>query len=896
VNESSSRITSAISATRRFIVQPAAWAGLCYVGYWIALLIDRVVVPLLFTQASGTSIRAWRLTPFAVAISVPPMRAPDVAVALAMLPLLFDLLLFGCVVVGGALFRGRVLRTAFDFAALWAAMLVSVQWTILGFVGNGFLRRLGGFRPRTALPLAVYAIATIGIGLFLIVLARPVAMRLEITASEQWTFARRRWVALAAVVAPMLAVMAGSYDVIEVARFAGAPALLWLAIPAGVCLAFAWSGFLFRPDDAVRRSAPMSFPGAIAAIASAIVLTTGLANAGDLRRWVSEMQMVRATSEHYEVFCQPNAFSKTFVAKFAADRESVYALLSGRLGVDPKNSIRLRVILFPDFESKSAATGTTSAYSVDDTTIRAVLGGAETQLDPAADAEALLDAVWGEPANNRVANWSARWLAGESRGQELGMAAAKLDQTLGHRTVRNLLDAGLDGVFSPLERNPLGGAWLTEIAEIGGGAAVRRLYNLPLSSSDPAADAAKALGSTPSELERRWQTWIDAYAIGMPASRAGGMPAMEMPADATMPMPRENAAPRAAQEVVYRGVDFTHEGWTGSGSGYTSSEAAAQLNAIHLLGANAVALVPYGFARGNDGTTVSYTGSDETDEDLTQAAWAAHERGMKVVLEPRLWFGRSRSNATIHFEDQEQRAAWFGSYREFLMHYALLAELDHFDVLVIGSDLGDLGGNTREWRKLIADARRVYHGPLTYAAPAGKELDLIDFWDALDFIGVDDFSPLLVTGKTHRHAGAPRAEDLAPGAARLTEQLGELSRRWHKPVLIAAAGYPSARGGAANPANEDSAAGVSQPEQAAAYEATFRAFAGRPWFRGIFWWKWPTSGIGGGRFDASYTPLGKQAEEIMREWYARMAAETLPASKEVKVPPAARATPDPNLP
>lgn len=885
---------SLISATRRFIVQPAAWAGLCYVGYWIALLVDRVVVPLLLTQASGAGIRAWRLTPFAVVVAVPPMHAPDLAVALSMLPLLFDLLLLGCVAVGGALFRGRVLRTAFEFAALWAAMLVSVQWTILGFVDNGFLRRLGGFRARTPLPLAVYAIATLGIGLFLIVLARPVAMRLEITASEQWTFARRRWVALAAVVVPMLGVMAGAFDVIEVARFAGARALVWLAIPACICLVFAGSGFLFRPPDSARRNVPMSFPRALAAILFALFLTAALANAGDLRRWVSELQMVRATSEHYEVFCQPNAFSKAFLAKFAADREGVYASLAGRLGVGSKKFIRLRIILYPDLASKSAATGTARAYSVDDTTIRAVLGGAETHLDPAADAEALLGETWGEPANNRIASWSARWLVGEWRGEELGMAAAELEQKLGHRTVRNLLDPRLDGVFSPLVRNPLGGAWLTEIAEAGGSAAVRRLYTLPLASPDPAADAAKALGSTPPELERRWQMWIDAYTIGMPASPGGLMPGMETSGNMTMPADRVTS--QAAPDVVYRGVNFTHEGWAGSGGGYSSPEAAAQLNAIHQLGANAVALVPYGFARGNDGTTVSYTGSDETDEDLTQAAWAAHVRGMRVMLEPRLWFGRSRSNATIHFENQAQRAAWFGSYREFLMHYALLAELDHFDVLVIGSDLGDLAGNTREWRKLIADARRVYLGPLTYAAPAGKELDEIEFWDALDFVGVDDFSPLLDAGKMRRKTGAPSAEDLASGAGSLAEHLAELSRRWHKPVLITAAGYPSARGGAVHPANEDSAAGVSQQEQAAAYEATFRALAGRSWFRGIFWWKWPTSGIGGGRFDASYTPLGKQAEEVMREWYARMAAESAPGMKDSKMSPATRRASDPKAP
>ena len=57
-------------------------------------------------------------------------------------------------------------------------------------------------------------------------------------------------------------------------------------------------------------------------------------------------------------------------------------------------------------------------------------------------------------------------------------------------------------------------------------------------------------------------------------------------------------------------------------------------------------------------------------------------------------------------------------------------------------------------------------------------------------------------------------------------------------------------------------------EQADCHETIFRAFFERPSFAGMFWWKWPFHGRSGGLTDASYTPVGKPAEAILRKWYS----------------------------
>ena len=62
---------------------------------------------------------------------------------------------------------------------------------------------------------------------------------------------------------------------------------------------------------------------------------------------------------------------------------------------------------------------------------------------------------------------------------------------------------------------------------------------------------------------------------------------------------------------------------------------------------------------------------------------------------------------------------------------------------------------------------------------------------------------------------------------------------------------------------------VDTGEQARAYEATYRAFYDKPWFYGMYWWKWYSTGFGGGPNDGLLTPMNKPAAEVMARWYRR---------------------------
>jgi hypothetical protein len=200
----------------------------------------------------------------------------------------------------------------------------------------------------------------------------------------------------------------------------------------------------------------------------------------------------------------------------------LFTALDRKLG-DADSNAEIRIIF--DSDSPVETASTEQPYAVSGTTIRTKLDGRTPELDPAADAEALLQTAWGKRGNRRIGQWTAIWLVGEWNGKELGVAAAEVEQKLGHQVVANFLAGSSSRTYSPQDRAVLGAAWINEIAELGGITQVRKLYSTKMPIASVAA-VTSALGSPPQEIERKWQMWIYAYLAGMPP----------MPRDSAMPM------------------------------------------------------------------------------------------------------------------------------------------------------------------------------------------------------------------------------------------------------------------------------------------------------------------------------------------------------------------------
>src|SRR6267143_986938 len=128
-----------------------------------------------------------------------------------------------------------------------------------------------------------------------------------------------------------------------------------------------------------------------------------------LRRYVWESLMQRVTSAHYQVLCPPGALSQEAMKQFATQREMLFVAVDQKLNDAASNS-EIRVIFDPEFKAAAASTDVAQTYDVTGTTVRIGLSERVPQLDPAADAEALLHVAWGEPGSAVFTYWTARGL------------------------------------------------------------------------------------------------------------------------------------------------------------------------------------------------------------------------------------------------------------------------------------------------------------------------------------------------------------------------------------------------------------------------------------------------------------------------------------------------------
>lgn len=310
-----------------------------------------------------------------------------------------------------------------------------------------------------------------------------------------------------------------------------------------------------------------------------------------------------------------------------------------------------------------------------------------------------------------------------------------------------------------------------------------------------------------------------------------------------------------------RGVAYT-SWWHGE---YSTAESDATLSqVVKPLGVNWTALVVTCYQQTVASTTIDCLTDSRTptDADVMHFVAQAHSLGMKVMLKPHIdllndpthWRGE------IGFDANEMEwRAWFTSYTTFITHYAALAESAGVDYFAVGTELVGTSKRTADWRRVVKAVRGIYHGPLTYAANWGDEGN-VQWWDAVDAIGIDAYYPL--TQNTN-----PSGIQLAQAWQSTVAKLGNLSRREQRPVIFTEAGYQSRAGTAASPAGTQSAT-VDLQEQSRCYQALLDAFAGQPWWLGVFWWSVAPNRSQGGPSDTGFTPIGKPAADIVRAYFS----------------------------
>ena len=347
---------------------------------------------------------------------------------------------------------------------------------------------------------------------------------------------------------------------------------------------------------------------------------------------------------------------------------------------------------------------------------------------------------------------------------------------------------------------------------------------------------------------------------------AGIGPAM----GAAAPAPANPAASRPALPFL-RGVSLAM--LNSLDGGYHAPGLAGRLDRLRRLGADAVSLMPFAFQEGRDRPRLAFVHrrpEGESDIGLIHAARLARARGMRVLWKPHLWVSGDGWPGEVRMGTEADWAAWWASYRRYVLHHAFLARWAGADLFAVGCELSRTVGRAAEWRELIAAVRVLFPGALTYASNWGSDLDQVTFWDRLDYVGVDAYDPLAAS------PAASRA-DLARGALGVADRLAAVSRKTGRQVVLTEVGFAARRGAWVTPSEEGG--DYSEDDQAAAYEALLGALDHRPWLAGAFVWKAFSGGEErwGSRPDFRF--LGRKAEAVIARYYGGEAASPARAAK-----------------
>ncbi|WP_299896443.1 hypothetical protein [uncultured Aquimarina sp.] len=251
---------------------------------------------------------------------------------------------------------------------------------------------------------------------------------------------------------------------------------------------------------------------------------------------------------------------------------------------------------------------------------------------------------------------------------------------------------------------------------------------------------------------------------------------------------------------------------------------------------------------------------------------ALRENNIHVMLKPHLWLGTGwRSN--INHTKKENWDIWFESYRKNMLHYAKMAADTNVELFCIGTELrSSLENQPKKWIELVKEIKNVYQGKLTYAANWDGEFENVEFWDELDYIGIQAYFPLT-------EVSSPDLDVIKKGWERYTKTLSSLSKKHDKPILFTEVGYKSEVSATIKPWEWGSAFSIlskqkSDKTQQLAYQALFEEFWDKDWFAGSYIWQWNIqSKKDNAPTNLDFSPRFKPAENTIAKWYGTTGKE-----------------------
>ncbi|WP_299763468.1 glycosyl hydrolase [uncultured Dokdonia sp.] len=311
-----------------------------------------------------------------------------------------------------------------------------------------------------------------------------------------------------------------------------------------------------------------------------------------------------------------------------------------------------------------------------------------------------------------------------------------------------------------------------------------------------------------------------------------------------------------------KGFNFAHEGYS-IYNGYLSQKATEAIVKQQEMGSNAMAIVPYSYIRMGSTPTYLSIGSragSENDQGVIHSVFEAKKRGMQSLLKPQVFFGSSWPGA-LEYENEADWDAFFDYYYRWIRHYAFLAEIHQIDALCMGVEFVKATlSHSEQWKEMFQKTRGLYQGNLTYAANWGEEFETIDFWNELDFIGLNSYYPLSKND-------TPTDEELKANFETIKTKIEKVYKTYKKPIVFTEIGFRSIEMPWKNP-HADGDTPFNEEHQRRCYEVIFEGIQNEPWCAGILWWKFPSYLEYRGTENTAFTPNNKATEATVRKWFS----------------------------
>ena len=285
---------------------------------------------------------------------------------------------------------------------------------------------------------------------------------------------------------------------------------------------------------------------------------------------------------------------------------------------------------------------------------------------------------------------------------------------------------------------------------------------------------------------------------------------------------------------------------------YLDDRITESLLALRDVGADHIAIVPTWYQESRVSDQIYPTDNTPADSAVSHIIAAAKAMGYSIMLKPHL----DVEDGTFRGEiSPDNVTAWFSSYKDFILHYARIAQKADAEIFCIGTELKSLSARN-EWTEIIDSVRMVYHKPIVYAAN-WDEYPAVNFWEYLDYMGIDAYFPLA-------HNREASIEEYLENFDLWLHQVDNFHNSIDKDIIIPEVGFRSVKGSGVSPYDWQYHGIMDEVSQAHAYWTILELLQRKAWLAGIFFWQWDPilkqDSIG-------YTPYNKQAEDVLREFW-----------------------------